>query len=217
MTQPGTVPPVPSVLSELPEVRLALADRIRELVDAMVLSDATDAELRDAADRVAAVTASLRERRRDSALMLVQGDEGWFTSVHNPVEGPGSPIAPPLTDFRIENGVLRASTRLTHAHEGAPGRAHGGWVAALLDHAVGRAAALSGSSAMTVSLTVDYRKGTPFNTPLDIEGRYLRKEGRKIYTTAAIRADGEVTAEASAILVAVSGLPRPQAANRDQP
>lgn len=207
MSQGGTARGVPSVLSELPAQRLALAARIRELVDALVRTDADDAELRDAADRIAAVTGNLNRYRRDSALLLVQRDEGDFTSVHNPVEGPGSPIAPPLTDFRVEDGVLRASALLGVVYEGPPGRAHGGWVAALLDHAVGRAASMSGSAAMTVSLTVRYRKGTPLDVPLDIEGRFVRREGRKVHTTAEIRAGGEVTAEATAILVAVSELP----------
>ena len=45
------------------------------------------------------------------------------------------------------------------AHEGPPGRVHGGWVAAVLDHAVGRAVAAAGFPGMTASLTVNLNKG----------------------------------------------------------
>jgi acyl-coenzyme A thioesterase PaaI-like protein len=127
--------------------------------------------------------------------------------VNSPVEGPANPLAPPLTDVVAGDGEMRATALLTGAYEGPPGRVHGGWVAALLDHALGRAVACAGLPAMTVSLTVDYRRGTPYGVPLTVRARFTGSEGRRVFATGEIVAQGEVTAEASAILVSVRGLP----------
>jgi acyl-coenzyme A thioesterase PaaI-like protein len=183
------------------------AGRIRELIEASVLTDGSVAELEAAAERIAAVTADLRARSRDLTLLLAPLGSAGRLSVHNPVEGSGNALAPPLTRTRVSGGTVRATATLGIAHEGAPGRAHGGWMAALLDHAVGRAVAAAGPPGMTVSLTVEYRHSTPYGVPLDIEVEVTGREGRKGYVVGRIRAEGRVTATASATLVTVSGLP----------
>lgn len=116
-------------------------------------------------------------------------------------------MAPPLTDIRVGDAVVHATATLGSAYEGAPGRAHGGWVASLLDHALGRAAASVGMPGMTVSLTIEYHDATPHGVPLAIEARVTSNERRKVYTTANIQYSGRVTASATALLVAVEGLP----------
>lgn len=78
-------------------------------------------------------------------------------------------------------------------------------MAAVLDHAVGRAAAAAGFPGMTASLTVDYRAGTPYGTPLHIEGRFTGRDGRKLRAAAELRAGDQVTATATAILVLYRG------------
>jgi acyl-coenzyme A thioesterase PaaI-like protein len=98
-----------------------------------------------------------------------------------------------------------ADLTFSAAHEGPPNRVHGGWVAAVLDHAVGRAAAAAGFPGMTASLTVDYRAGTPYGTPLHIEGRFTGRDGRKLHAAAELRAGDQVTATATAILVLYRG------------
>jgi acyl-CoA thioesterase FadM len=60
---------------------------------------------------------------------------------------------------------------------------------------------------MTVSLTVEYHHGTPYGAPLEVEAEVLGREGRKVYAVGRIRADGRITATASATLVTVSGRP----------
>lgn len=199
-----TAPQVP-VLPQVPKETALLATRIRELVEAAVHADLPAAQL-EAAEHVAEATAMLRERRRAQPLLLAHHN-GHQVSVNNPVEGPGNPLAPPLSGPVGNDGTMHATALLTAAYEGPPGRVHGGWVAALLDHAVGRAVAVAGRPAMTVSLTVNYRRGTPCGTPLTISARFTGSEGRKVFATAEIRANDAVTADASAILVSVSGLP----------
>ncbi|GAB3687353.1 PaaI family thioesterase [Saccharopolyspora tripterygii] len=189
------------VIPEIPAETTLLAGRIRELIEAGVHTDATAEDLRAAAEHVSAATALLRERTRDEPLLMSYVD-GHQVSVNNPVEGPGNPLAPPMVGVEIdESGATSSSALLGAAYEGPPGRVHGGWVASLLDHALGRATAVAGHPAMTVSLTVDYRRGTPHGVPLTINARFTGKEGRKVFATGEIVADGETTAQASAILV----------------
>jgi acyl-coenzyme A thioesterase PaaI-like protein len=197
----------PPVVDEVPPERALLAARIRELVEASVLVDGTTVDLRAAAARVEAVTESLRVGARDSPLLLAPLAGGGWVSVHNPLEGPGNPLAPPLVWRRIGAESVLAECVFSVAHEGPPGRVHGGWVAAVLDHAVGRAVAAAGSPGMTASLTVDLHKGTPYGVPLVVEGRLARRDGRKLYATAELRVgDGAAVATATAVLVLFRGV-----------
>jgi hypothetical protein len=100
----------PPVVDEVPPERALLAARIRELVEASVLVDGTTVDLRAAAARVEAVTESLRVGARDSPLLLAPLAGGGWVSVHNPLEGPGNPLAPPLVWRRIgAESVLAAA------------------------------------------------------------------------------------------------------------
>lgn len=194
------VPDLPMV-DELPSGRAVLAARIRELVEASVLADDGVVDLVAAAARIEAVTESLRSGARDSPLLLGPLVGGARLSVNNPVEGPANPLAPPLVWHHIKTDSVLGECTFTVAHEGPPGRVHGGWVSAVLDHAVGRAVAAAGLPGMTVSLTVDYRRGTPYGEPLHVEGRFVRRDGRKLHAVAKLRAGHRVTATAAAVLM----------------
>lgn len=190
-----------------PQYRVDLADRIRELIEESVRTRASEAGLRDASRDVAAITAALRHDAERPSRSSIGPDAGLVFETNDPVEGPSNPMAPPLSNIRVSDAVVYATATLGTAYEGAPGRAHGGWVASLLDHAVGRAAAAASMPGMTVSLTVDYHDATPHSVPLDVEARFVSSERRKVHTTASIQYNGRITASAKAILVAVDGLP----------
>lgn len=193
--------PDPPMVGELPPGRAVLAARIRELVEASVLVDDGAVDLLAAAARIEAVTGSLRTGARDSPLLLASFAGGRGLSVNNPVEGPGNPLAPPVVWRHIDADSVLAEVTFSAAHEGPPGRVHGGWVAAVLDHAVGRAVAGAGWPGMTASLTVNYHEGTPYAVPLHVEGRFARRDGRKLHATAELRAGDHITATATAVLV----------------
>ena len=193
--------PDPPMVGDMSSARALLADRIRELVEASVLVNDGTVDLLAAAARVEAVTESLRPGARDSPLLIAPLDGGRWLSVNNPVEGPGNPLAPPVTWSLMGADSVLADVTFTAVHEGPPGRVHGGWVAAVLDHAVGRAAAVAGFPGMTAWLKVDYRAGTPYGVPLHIEGWFAGRDGRKLHATAEIRAGAHVTATATAMLV----------------
>lgn len=193
-------------VGEIPPGRAVLAARIRELAEAVVLADDGAVDLLAAAARIEALTGSLRAGARDSPLLLAPLAGDGRLSVNNPVEGPGNPLAPPLVWRRVGADSVLAECVFSAAHEGPPTRVHGGWVAAVLDHAVGRAVAAAGYPGMTASLTVDYRAGTPYGVPLHVEGRLVRRDGRKLHAAAELRAGDQVTATATAVLVLFHGV-----------
>ncbi|MGK3204483.1 PaaI family thioesterase [Amycolatopsis sp. MEPSY49] len=188
------------IVDGVPPGRALLGSRIRELIEASVCAG-DEADLAAAASRVEAVTAALRAAGGAPPLLLAALEGGGHLSVNNPLEGPGNPLAPPLSWTHVGPDEVRAEVLLGAAHEGPPGRVHGGWVAAVLDHVLGRATAAAGFPGMTASLTVDYHRGTPYAVPLSAEGRLDRRDGRKLHATGTLRAGEEICATAKAILV----------------
>jgi acyl-coenzyme A thioesterase PaaI-like protein len=99
---------------------------------------------------------------------------------------------------RVEGSFL-----VTEHHQGAPGLAHGGVIAAAVDEAMGFLIYLLAAPSVTVHLEVDYRKPVPVGSRLMLEGHVERTEGRKIWAVMTGRIDGEVHVEASSIYVKV--------------
>jgi len=93
---------------------------------------------------------------------------------------------------------------LTELHQGAPGLAHGGILAAAFDEVTGYLAPLLRRPAVTGRLEVDYRLPVPLGE-LRLAARCTAAAGRKVWATAeAILPDGRVAAEASALFVTVA-------------
>jgi acyl-coenzyme A thioesterase PaaI-like protein len=195
----------------VPEAAFDLVDRVRELVEAVVMTDVDAATRVAVADEIDSLTDRLRARRRDQALYLVRHPDGRVESLVQAGAGRLNPQAPPIEwvvlppppPARSEPRPVevRARCTFTAAHSGSPSRVHGGVVAAALDEVVGVAAAAAGASGMTVALNVTLEAGTPFGVPVDIVGRYVRSEGRKRYASGEVRVDGNVTARAELLCV----------------
>jgi acyl-coenzyme A thioesterase PaaI-like protein len=177
-----------------------LADAVRRLMDASVLTDADDAERLEVAARIDAISEQLEGpedvrlaagTRWPSREKMVQGDRD-----HNPVAGPANPLSPPMLVTVGENDEVSAELAMRPIHEGPPGGVHGGWVASLLDQLLGIANIASGNPAMTGELTIRYRRPTPIGVPLSLRARTTAVNGRRVETTGEIVADGEVTASA---------------------
>jgi acyl-coenzyme A thioesterase PaaI-like protein len=182
-----------------------LADAVRRLMDAAVLTDAADAEMRAVADALDAISEQLEGKdgirlshgtRWPSREKMVQGDRD-----HNPVAGPANPLAPPMLVTVGEDDEVSAELTMRPIHEGPPGGVHGGWVASLLDQLLGIANIASGNPAMTGELTIRYRKPTPIGVPLTLRARTDAVDGRRVHTSGEIVADGQVTACAVGLFI----------------
>lgn len=107
----------------------------------------------------------------------------------------------------VREGVtLDAVVRLTEAHQGAPGIAHGGLVAAAFDEAMGFVNWLLRRPAVTGRLETDFRLPVPVGRELHIAVRCVGVVGRKVYTRAEGRLDGPdgpVAARAAGLFLAV--------------
>lgn len=99
-----------------------------------------------------------------------------------PFSGNASPWGVDLQVHR-RGDVVEAELTMRSAHEGAPGRAHGGIVAGLFDDVFGFALGIIGKPAFTGELAVRYVAPTPMNRPLLCRGRVERQEGRKVFIT----------------------------------
>jgi acyl-coenzyme A thioesterase PaaI-like protein len=195
----------------IPDGAFELVERVRELVEAVVMTDVDAPERERAAEDVAALTERLRARRRENALYLIRHPDGRVESLVQAGSGRLNPQAPPIRwivrptepppDRAPAPVEVMARCTFTAAHGGSPSRVHGGMIAAALDECLGVAVTAAGVSGMTVALQVSLKGGTPFGVPVEIRARCTGTEGRKSFASAEVVVDGAVTAEATAICV----------------
>jgi acyl-coenzyme A thioesterase PaaI-like protein len=118
------------------------------------------------------------------------------------VSGPWNPLGIGI-DVRREGDEAVASVELGAAFEGAPGRSHGGIVAAIFDDVQGYLLTLHGVPAFTGELAVRYLAPTPIGQPFTVRARLVGRDGRKLFTTGVAIADGTTVATSTATFVAV--------------
>lgn len=99
---------------------------------------------------------------------------------------------------------IRGEVTLDRRHEGAPGFAHGGAVATVLDDTLGSVLMLLGRPAVTGKLEVDYRHPAFLNRRFELEAWAERQEGRKVYIAGEMREGDTLIAEARGLFVQVS-------------
>ena len=121
---------------------------------------------------------------------------------HSPMIGRANPLAPPIA-LELSDNLVVGRVRFGSAYEGPPGCVHGGYVACAFDEILGAAQTFSGAPGMTGTLTIRYRKPTPLHADLRFEGRFDRKEGRKVFTSGQLYAGDLLTAEAEGIFVSI--------------
>jgi len=185
-----------------------LAAALRGLLAHLPSSAADDAELlrllpvvQSAAERLAA---SGRAPASERPVTTYAGMENFHDT--GPMVGLSNPIAPPLeARVDVEAGLVRARACFSAAYEGAPGLLHGGVLAAAFDELLGLATVFSGGAGMTRDLHVRYLRPTPILAELSFTGRLDRTEGRRLFVSAEVEADGVRTAEARGVFTAVGG------------
>lgn len=176
-----------------------LTQQIRELMDAVAVTDVSEDELATATAEVSALTARLAAAARTTPQPFEIAPDGTVRHLGNAVIGGANPLALPLVVQRVGDAV-RAEVIFRPLHEGPPGSVHGGISAMILDHLLGQAAAAAGFAGMTGTLTVRYRKPVPYGTPLVASAEHNRSEGRKSWS------DGRITLPDGTPLVEATGL-----------
>lgn len=147
---------------------------------------------------------------RDRAQVRREGDWGaevadgeTMTSYdERPVSGRSSPWGLDVHVWRDGNEAVGDLT-LRAAHEGAPGRSHGGIVAALFDDVYGFVLSFLHQPAFTGELTIRYEAGVPIGVPLRCRVRMTEREGRKLFMTGELSDGDRVVARSRATFIAI--------------
>jgi acyl-coenzyme A thioesterase PaaI-like protein len=179
------------------EERRALGESVRRLLDVVVTTGASPAELGSAAadiDEIAARLAGSVVRQAPAV------DPDSYRAHMSLVGGRSHPVAPELLLELTADGAV-GNVVVGPAFQGGPGLVHGGISALLIDHAMGYLANGLSEPAMTVRLTLRYRQPTPLGEPLTVTARLDRVDGRKLHLSASIAARGRVTVDADAIFL----------------
>jgi uncharacterized protein (TIGR00369 family) len=188
------------------EARLAslavLAQQVRDLADAVVLTDVPEDELTAVTADLVALTERLTAIRRAAPLPHEFGPDGRFRHLGNAVTGECNPHALPLVIHRTAEGGSRAEVTFRPTHVGPPASVHGGVSAMILDHLLGDAVAASGKAGVTGTLSIRYRRPVPYDEPLVASATVSRSEGRKTWVDGMIASlDGTALVEATGLFI----------------
>lgn len=114
------------------------------------------------------------------------------------VSGAANPMGIAI-EVRRDGDHAVARVTLGAAFEGAPGRSHGGIVAAVFDDTMGFVLSMHATPAFTGRLGVSYLAPTPIGVPLEFRAWLRERDGRKLWI------DGEAYHD-GALLVTAEGL-----------
>jgi acyl-coenzyme A thioesterase PaaI-like protein len=128
--------------------------------------------------------------------------EQMVTYDERPVSGRASPWGLDI-DVRRRGDEIVATLTLRAAHEGAPGRSHGGIVAALFDDVYGFVLSLVQQPAFTGELGVRYEAGVPIGVPLECRVRMTERKGRKVLMTGELYDGERVVARSTATFITI--------------
>jgi len=118
--------------------------------------------------------------------------------------GQSNPVGLRLLFSQTADHTVFCEAVITENYEGPPGYLHGGMIATLLDEAMSKANRARGVTAMTRQMQIEYLRPVPSNSPIRIEGRVTRSEGRKHWTESHIQdVEGKVLAKATGLFIAI--------------
>jgi acyl-coenzyme A thioesterase PaaI-like protein len=118
-------------------------------------------------------------------------------------------------DVTFDDDEVVARVVLRRGFEGAPGRAHGGIVAAVFDDVTGFVIAMVEEPSFTGELTVRYVAPVPIEQPLVMRARLTGRERRKLFIEAECHHEQQLVATCKAIYITVdpsmfAGAPDPR-------
>lgn len=149
-------------------------------------------------------TRTFSSDRSGFASMIPEGRQGekhqlFLDSI---VSGGANPMGLNAAVWR-EGDVAVMEVTLGRAFEGAPGRAHGGVIAALLDETMGVVHVLNEALAYTAQLDIKFSAPTPIGESIIARAWLSHREGRKVYIQASLHAGDVELASAKALFIAV--------------
>jgi len=97
--------------------------------------------------------------------------------------------------FDAQKGEVEFTYQFRREHEGAPGYAHGGGIAVLLDEAQGVLCHHLGHFVMTDGFSIKYHKATPLYRDLKVKAWLTSARSKRLYSKARVELDGEVLVE----------------------
>lgn len=194
--------------------RLVAAAAMRQLGHAMVAFE-TDAGLLRLIAEQATATAGIIEagtRRERPVIDIKQkmwssppptgGRMGHFEECV--VSGRANPMGVAIV-VRRDGDAVEADVHVGAAFEGAPRRAHGGIVAAILDDLMGYVLMVHETPAFTGQLSVRYLAPTPVESDLMARAWLDRREDRKLWLASSLATpEGETIATAEGLFIAVA-------------
>jgi acyl-coenzyme A thioesterase PaaI-like protein len=197
------------------DARLLAGASLRRLGNAVVAHQADDdllTEISERADALASLVEAAPARTHaflESGVNIFEapvpeGDAGARRTAFPDcvISGRANPMGVAARLWREgDEAVCRVT--LGAAFEGAPGRAHGGIVAALIDETMGLVMSISSTPAFTGRLSVTYRAPTPVGEPLEVRARLSDRTGRKMTITAELRSSERLLAEAEGLFIVV--------------
>jgi acyl-coenzyme A thioesterase PaaI-like protein len=195
---------IPSMATE--QTRSAAAASLRTLAHSFAAHDADDDVLAGISATATELTRQIDDAPiRDRLALMRRGFEelGMGLGFEDRAVGGGSNPTSVEMEVRYEGDEIIAAVVLRRAFEGAPGRAHGGVVAAAFDDVTGFVIAQIQEPAFTGELTVRYLAPVPVDEPLEIRVRLDGRERRKLFISGECLVDGSVIATCRAIYITV--------------
>ncbi|MFE6859526.1 PaaI family thioesterase [Nocardia sp. NPDC057668] len=116
--------------------------------------------------------------------------------------GPSNPSSPRMV-FERRGNTVRAAFSFDERHQGAPGVAHGGMVAAALDEASGSILLPLRQPAVTVKLDVDFRAPARLGREFVVTSWLTASQRRKLFIESELTDGDDVVATGRAIFVKV--------------
>jgi acyl-coenzyme A thioesterase PaaI-like protein len=196
------------------ERRIKAAELLRQLGHDYVARTLNDEQLDELTSHLATALNVTKEGeprvrtfssdRSGFASMIPEGrrDEKHQLFLDSIVSGGANPMGLNATVWR-EGDVAVMEVTLGRAFEGAPGRAHGGIIAALLDETMGVVHVLNEALAYTAQLDIKYIAPTPIGETITARAWLARREGRKLFIEASLHAGDLKLASAAALFLAI--------------
>lgn len=193
--------------------RRSIATKLAAIGNSLIRADLPLDELQQIEAQIAALQRQLtdvpRHEHRGQFADMMAGradqDRIMMGFDYDAVTGPSNPAAPRLS-FRLDGTDVEARVTLGPLHEGGPGNAHGGVLAAMLDVVLARVQHAHGWIGVTGYLNLRYCHPTPLHKELTLKAWATSRIGRMTKVAGGVWVGEKQTVEADALFVVPKGI-----------